>query len=218
MTLSNVLKYLCITFKALTLVTARVETLTAAAGCYWGIELVYQRVPGVLSTQVGFCGGKGEKSIDPKYPAEGTGHAETVEVIFDPDIVSYMELLDIFWEIHDPFNSKCQGYDCGESYRTALWYHSVEQRNAINESKNTLEKLRGGGEFVATQVLSAAAFKFWPSHEEHQKYLEKMGIDASKGSLESFRCYGVSGKLMNISDKENIMRILTKTSQSSSEL
>ena len=131
-------------------VGAETETMTIAAGCYWSPELVYQRIPGVLHTSVGFCGGHGKKSENPVYPASGTGHTEAVQVNFDPTVVSYSDLLDVFWNVHDPFNADCQGPDCGPSYRSAIWWHSESQRAEIERTRRALEEAKGRK--VATEI------------------------------------------------------------------
>eukprot|EP00941_MAST-03F_sp_MAST-3F-sp1_P000266 g266.t1 len=181
------------------------ERMTLAAGCYWSVELVYQRIPGVLSTSVGFCGGEEEHPI---YPARNTNHAESVDLTFDPSIVSYTGLLDVFWEIHDPFSKDCQGQDCGTTYRSALFYYSEEQRLQIIESRKRYEAKTGKGPIV-TEVSDGNEFTFWPAHEEHQKYLQKLGQDARKNSIEPIQCYGNSGPIKHMSKKESFLRLLT---------
>lgn len=182
------------------------ETATFAAGCYWSIELVFQRTPGVLSTRVGFAGGKGKRAENPVYPASGTGHAEAVDLVFDPETVSYSDLLDVFFSIHDPFDAHCQGPDCGPSYRSAVWWHSKEQLSAIKAAAATLEADKGGT--VATEIAAAADFQFWPAHEGHQQYLEKMGLPATKGSLEPIQCYGDRGPFKKLRAKPAVVRVL----------
>jgi peptide-methionine (S)-S-oxide reductase len=144
---------------------------TFAAGCFWGVEAAFQRVKGVLSTQVGYTGGKTE---DPTYRdvcTDKTGHAEAVEVTYDPSVVSYEELLKVFWELHDPTQLNRQGPDLGSQYRSAILFHNPEQEAAARASKQMLEESGRYKRPIATEIV--AATPFYRAEEYHQQYLQK---------------------------------------------
>ncbi len=149
------------------------EKATFAAGCFWGIEMRLREVPGVVDAAVGYTGG-GLKNATYRDVCSGTtGHAEAVEVTFDPARVSYGQLLDVFWNIHDPTTPNRQGPDVGEQYRSAIFTHGAEQERAARESKARAE---ASGRFkrpVVTQIVPAG--EFWRAEEYHQRYLEKRG-------------------------------------------
>jgi peptide-methionine (S)-S-oxide reductase len=149
------------------------EIATFGAGCFWGIEAAFRRVPGVLDAAVGYSGGRTENPSYQDVCTDTTGHAEVVQVTFDPEKLSYDQLLDVFWTIHDPTQVNRQGPDYGKQYRTAIFFHSPEQEGAAKKSKQALEasgKLRRP---VATEITPAAPF--WRAEEYHQRYLEKRG-------------------------------------------
>jgi peptide-methionine (S)-S-oxide reductase len=149
------------------------EIATFGAGCFWGIEAAFRRVPGVLDAAVGYSGGKTQNPTYQDVCTDTTGHAEVVQVTFDPEKLSYDQLLDVFWTIHDPTQVNRQGPDYGKQYRTAIFFHSPEQEAAAKKSKQALEasgKLRRP---VATEITPAAPF--WRAEEYHQRYLEKRG-------------------------------------------
>ena len=149
------------------------EIATFGAGCFWGIEAAFRRVPGVLDAVVGYSGGRTENPSYQEVCTDTTGHAEVVQVTFDPEKVSYDQLLDVFWTIHDPTQVNRQGPDYGNQYRTAIFFHSPEQEAAAKKSKQALEasgKLRRP---VATEITPAGPF--WRAEEYHQRYLEKRG-------------------------------------------
>jgi peptide-methionine (S)-S-oxide reductase len=149
------------------------EIATFGAGCFWGIEAAFRRVPGVVDAAVGYSGGH---TPDPTYKdvcTDETGHAEVVQVTFDPAKLSYEKLLDTFWQIHDPTQVNRQGPDSGSQYRTAIFFHSPEQEAAAKKSKAALE---ANGKFrrpIATEITAAGTF--YRAEEYHQKYLEKRG-------------------------------------------
>ena len=149
---------------------------TFAAGCFWGVEETFRQVPGVSETAVGYMGGDVQ---DPSYHdvcTGMTGHAEVVHLSFDPSLVSYEALVEIFWRCHDPTQLNRQGPDLGTQYRTAIFFHSPEQEQAARAS---LQERDASGDYlrpIAT-VLEPAR-EFWPAEEYHQKYLMKRGRGA----------------------------------------
>jgi peptide-methionine (S)-S-oxide reductase len=150
------------------------ETATFGAGCFWGVEARFQQVPGVLETAAGYEGGKLDNPSYQDVCTDRTGHAEVVEVKFDPEKVSYQQLLDLFFELHNPTELNRQGPDWGSQYRSVVFFHSPEQEAA---AKATIERLTRDKRFskpIVTQV--APAQSFWRAEEHHQKYLEKRGM------------------------------------------
>ena len=149
------------------------EQATFAAGCFWGVEDVFIAVPGVLETRVGYTGGSREHPTYHDVCTGMTGHAEAVEVTFDPDLISYDRLLDIFWQSHDPTQLNRQGPDHGTQYRSAIFYHSAAQKQSAEES---LARLDGSGRLrgrIVTEIVPASTF--WEAEEYHQKYHQKQG-------------------------------------------
>lgn len=149
------------------------EKATFAAGCFWGVEDVFAGIPGVVSTRVGYTGGHTEHPTYREVCGHDTGHAEAVEVTFDPARISYGQLLDVFWECHDPTQFNRQGPDVGDQYRSAIFYHSEEQRRVAVES---LEHLDHSGRLrrrIVTVIVPAITF--WEAEEYHQKYHQKHG-------------------------------------------
>jgi peptide-methionine (S)-S-oxide reductase len=150
------------------------ETATFAAGCFWGVEAAFRQVPGVVATRVGFTGGTTQNPTYKQVCTGRTGHAEAVQVTFDPERVSYDELLDAFWDEHNPTSRNRQGFDIGYQYRSAIFFHSAEQAAAARASRDAVqEQLRWPWQKVVTAIEPASAF--WPAEEYHQRYLEKMG-------------------------------------------
>jgi peptide-methionine (S)-S-oxide reductase len=149
------------------------EKATVAAGCFWGVEDAFVTVPGVISTRVGYTGGR---MMHPTYHdvcSGMTGHAEAVEVTFDPAIISFDQLLGIFWQCHDPTQLNRQGPDLGTQYRSAIFYHTDAQKLLAEES---LELLGRSGRLrrpVVTEIVPCA--EFWAAEEYHQKYHQKHG-------------------------------------------
>jgi peptide-methionine (S)-S-oxide reductase len=149
------------------------ETATFGAGCFWGIEAEFRRIPGVVDAAVGYSGGD---TVSPTYKdvcTDETGHAEVVQVTFDPSKVSYEQLLDAFWQMHDPTQVNRQGPDFGSQYRTAIFFHSGEQKSAAEKSKAALQ---ASGKFrkpIATEITPAGPF--YRAEDYHQRYLEKRG-------------------------------------------
>ena len=152
------------------------EKATFGAGCFWGIEAAFRQVPGVVDAAVGYMGGTLENPTYQDVCADTTGHAEVVQVTFDPAQVSCQRLLDLFWEIHDPTTPNRQGPDVGKQYRSAIFFHSAEQEAAARASK---EKQQASGRFrrpIVTEITPAPTF--YRAEEYHQRYFEKRGIAA----------------------------------------
>lgn len=147
---------------------------TFAAGCFWGVEATFRQVPGVTSTRVGYTGGKTPNPTYEDVCTDNTGHAEAIEITYDPTKVSYEQLLNVFWENHDPTTLNRQGPDWGTQYRSAIFFHSPDQESAAKSSK---EELDHSGRFpnkIVTEILPAATF--YPAEDYHQQYLEKRGM------------------------------------------
>lgn len=149
------------------------EKATFAAGCFWGVEESFGAVPGVLSTRVGYTGGHLDNPGYKQVCTDSTGHAEAVEILFDPAVTSYAQLLEVFWQCHDPTQFNRQGPDFGSQYRSAIFFHSDEQRRLAEESRDRLDASGRYRRSVVTQIVPAA--HFWPAEEYHQKYHQKHG-------------------------------------------
>jgi peptide-methionine (S)-S-oxide reductase len=150
------------------------EKATFAAGCFWGVEDAFRQVPGVTSTTVGYTGGSTKNPTYKEVCTDRTGHAEAVEVEFDPTQVSYDQLLNLFWEIHDPTTPNRQGPDIGRQYRSAIFCHGLEQEAAARASKTALENSRKFRRPIVTEI--APAPEFYRAEDYHQQYFEKSGI------------------------------------------
>jgi peptide-methionine (S)-S-oxide reductase len=151
----------------------KTEKATFAAGCFWGVESAFRQVAGVINAQVGYTGGK---TADPTYKevcTDTTGHAEAIEITFDPAKVPYETLVSLFFKMHDPTQVNRQGPDFGTQYRSAIFYHSPEQKAAAESSKAALDKSRKYKKPIATQILPAGTF--YRAEEYHQRYFEKNG-------------------------------------------
>lgn len=149
------------------------ETATFGAGCFWGIEAAFRNIPGVLDATAGYSGGHMENPTYKDVCTDETGHAEVVQVTFDPSKLSYEQLLDAFWKMHDPTQVNRQGPDFGSQYRSAIFFHSPEQKAAAEKSKAALQ---ASGKFrkpIATEITPAGPF--YRAEEYHQRYLEKRG-------------------------------------------
>ncbi len=147
------------------------QTATFAAGCFWGVEAAFRQVPGVIDAVSGYTGGHLDNPSYRQVCSHSTGHAEAVEVTFDPQRVSYDDLLNVFWQIHDPTQLNRQGPDVGDQYRSAIFTHSPEQESAAIASRDR-EQSRHTRPIV-TQIGPAP--KFWAAEEYHQRYFEKNG-------------------------------------------
>jgi peptide-methionine (S)-S-oxide reductase len=148
------------------------EKATFAAGCFWGVEATFRAIPGVVDARVGYTGGRVERPTYKDVCTDRTGHAEAIEVTFDPEKVSFQQLLKVFWENHDPTTLNRQGPDWGSQYRSAIFYHSPEQEA---EAKASLaEAQKGFKKPIVTQIVPSSTF--WDAEEYHQRYLEKRGL------------------------------------------
>ena len=148
------------------------EKATFAAGCFWGVEATFRALPGVISTRVGYIGGQTENPTYKQVCTDRTGHAEAVEVTFDPAKISYGKLLPVFWENHDPTTLNRQGPDWGSQYRSAIFYHSPEQEAEARASVAEAQKKQKRP--IVTQIVPAGTF--YEAEDYHQQYLEKRGL------------------------------------------
>jgi peptide-methionine (S)-S-oxide reductase len=149
------------------------EKATFGAGCFWGVEETFRNIKGVLSTSVGYAGGTQNNPTYHDVCTDKTGHAEVVQLEFDPSQVTYDELLNVFWSSHNPTTLNRQGPDVGTQYRSVIFYHSPEQQAAATASKQKLEKSGRFTRGIVTQVEPAPTF--WRAEEYHQQYLQKRG-------------------------------------------
>ena len=150
------------------------EIATFGAGCFWGVEESFRQIPGVLDTSVGYLGGVTQNPTYQDVCSDETGHAEVVQITYDPAKVSYDQLLNAFWEAHDPTTLNRQGPDIGTQYRSAVFFHSAEQERLARASK---EKMESSGKFrrpIVTEITPASTF--YRAEEYHQKYLAKRGL------------------------------------------
>jgi len=150
------------------------EKATFGAGCFWGVEAAFRQVKGVVSTAVGYSGGSYDNPSYRDVCTGRTGHAEVVEVVYDPAKVAYAELLRVFWENHDPTTPNRQGPDVGTQYRSAIFFHTPEQQATAQASKATLESSGRYRRPIVTEVTPASPF--YKAEEYHQQYLEKRGL------------------------------------------
>ena len=150
------------------------ETATFGAGCFWGVEAAFRRVEGVVETAVGYSGGHYDNPTYRDVCSGRTGHAEVVQVKFDPEKVSYEDLLGVFWKSHDPTQVNRQGPDVGYQYRSVVFFHTPEQEKAARASKDALERSGRYSRPIATSIEPARAF--WKAEDYHQQYLEKRGL------------------------------------------
>jgi len=150
------------------------EKATFGAGCFWGVEAAFQEIEGVTSTAVGYSGGTLANPTYQDVCSGRTGHAEVVQVEYDPARVSYERLLDVFWDNHDPTTLNRQGPDVGEQYRSAIFFHTPEQEAVAKASKARLERSGRFRRPIVTEITPASTF--WRAEEYHQRYLEKRGL------------------------------------------
>ncbi|MDD1674763.1 MAG: peptide-methionine (S)-S-oxide reductase MsrA [Methanomicrobiales archaeon] len=152
---------------------ANLPRATFAAGCFWGVEAAFRDVKGVVDTAVGYTGGTMKNPTYEDVCTGKTGHAEAVQVIYNPEIVSYEQLLDVFWEIHDPTQKNRQGPDFGTQYRSVIFYHSPVQESAARSSRDKLQRSGKYHMSIVTEIVPAQ--EFYRAEEYHQRYLEKHG-------------------------------------------
>jgi peptide-methionine (S)-S-oxide reductase len=150
------------------------QKATFAAGCFWGVEAAFRQVPGVVDAAVGYTGGNLANPTYEDVCTDRTGHAEAVQVEFDPAKVSYDRLLDVFWENHDPTTKNRQGPDVGTQYRSAIFVHDAEQEKAAKESLDRQEKSGRFRRPIVTEIVPEETF--WRAEDYHQRYLEKRGL------------------------------------------
>ena len=154
--------------------TTTTQKATFGAGCFWGVEAAFRQIKGVKATAVGFMGGTRDKPSYEDVCYRGTGHAEVVEVEFDPAQVAYDDLLNVFWENHDPTQLNRQGPDVGDQYRTAIFFHSTEQEGAATASRSRREASGAYRRPIVTEIVKVETF--WEAEDYHQQYLEKRGL------------------------------------------
>ncbi len=153
---------------------SRMATATFGAGCFWGVEAAFRQVDGVTSTAAGFMGGHVAEPTYKQVCTGTTGHAEVVHVTYDPERASYDDLLNVFWDAHDPTQLNRQGPDVGEQYRSVIFVHDEEQAAAAKRSKEELDRSGRYQRPVVTAIEPAGSF--WPAEQYHQRYLEKRGL------------------------------------------
>ncbi len=149
-------------------------TATFAAGCFWGVEARFRELPGVTATAVGYTGGHAQNPSYQQVCTDKTGHAEAVRVEYDPQRLSYEQLLQVFWDCHDPTQRNRQGPDVGSQYRSAIFYHDESQAAAAERSRQALAASGRYRRPIATEIVSAG--EFYRAEEYHQQYLEKRGL------------------------------------------
>jgi peptide-methionine (S)-S-oxide reductase len=149
---------------------------TFGAGCFWHVEEAFRHLKGVTTTTVGYMGGTLKNPTYEDVCTDKTGHTEVVEIIYDPGKISYEELLNVFWDIHDPTTKNRQGPDVGTQYRSVIFYRTLEQKSVAETSKKNLEQLKKYKKKIMTEIIKATTF--YPAEEYHQQYLAKHGLAA----------------------------------------
>ncbi|HOA74984.1 MAG TPA: peptide-methionine (S)-S-oxide reductase MsrA [Phycisphaerae bacterium] len=149
------------------------QRATFAAGCFWGVEAVFRKIPGVTETTVGYTGGRTDNPTYEDVCSGLTGHAEAVEVVYDPAKLTYEDLLNVFWQCHDPTQYNRQGPDIGSQYRSAIFFHNQEQETAARAAKEALERSGRYERAIVTEIAPASTFH--KAEDYHQQYLEKTG-------------------------------------------
>ncbi len=147
------------------------ERATFAAGCFWGVEDAFRVIPGVVNTAVGYMGGHVDNPTYQIVCSDESGHAEVVDIEFDPAIVSFEQLLELFWRKHNPTTLNRQGWDLGSQYRSAIFYHSEQQQQIAEQSKASLDSSGAFSDPIVTEIVPAMTF--WRAEEYHQQYLLK---------------------------------------------
>ncbi len=148
------------------------EKATFGAGCFWGVEAAFRKLKGVLSTSVGYMGGDFPNPSYLDVCARITGHAEVVQIEYNPHVISYADLLQLFWQIHDPTSLNRQGADRGEQYRSVIFYHNREQETVARQSKLKLQMSGKYDKAIVTEIKPASAY--YLASAEHQQYYEKL--------------------------------------------
>ena len=149
------------------------QMATFAAGCFWGVEEAFTKIKGVKSTRVGYIGGNLPSPTYEDVCTDRTGHAEALQVKYDPKEISYEELLDLFWSIHNPTTKNRQGPDIGSQYRSIIFYHTPEQESIAKKSKQELYDSNKFQNKIVTEIVPASTF--YPAEDYHQKYYQKIG-------------------------------------------
>ena len=152
------------------------EKATFGAGCFWHVEEAFRHLKGVTSTTVGYMGGTLKNPTYEDVCTDKTGHAEVVEITYDPEKISYEDLLNVFWDIHDPTTKNRQGPDAGTQYRSVIFHHTVEQKTVAETSKKNLEQSKKYKKKIMTEITKSTTF--YPAEEYHQQYLAKHGLAA----------------------------------------
>jgi peptide-methionine (S)-S-oxide reductase len=149
------------------------EKATFAAGCFWGVEAAFRQIPGVVATRVGYTGGHTDDPTYERVCSHTTGHAEAVEVTFDPERVSYEQLLDVFWTKHNPTTKNRQGLDIGDQYRSSIFFHSPDQQETAERTKESQQAKLHWPKKIVTEIVPAS--EFHEAEDYHQQYMEKRG-------------------------------------------
>ena len=147
---------------------------TFGAGCFWGVEAAFRELDGVESTRVGYAGGSFDNPTYQDVCSGRTGHAESVEVTYDPARVSYERLLNLFWDVHDPTTLNRQGPDVGSQYRSVIFFHNAEEEALARASKTRLQESGKHSREIVTEIVPAS--QFWAAEDYHQQYFEKRGV------------------------------------------
>ena len=153
-----------------------IQQATFGAGCFWGVEETFRKLPGVIETAVGYMGGSTERPTYEQVCSDRSGHAEVMQLIYDPDKISYEELLQVFWKSHNPTTLNRQGPDIGSQYRSAIFYHTLEQKEIAEKSKTELGSSGKWKTPIVTEITPAE--NFWKAEDYHQKYLMKRGEES----------------------------------------
>lgn len=154
----------------------KTELATFAAGCFWGVEETFRQLPGVIKTTVGYTGGSLQNPTYEDVCTGTTGHAESVQIEYDPREISYEKLLTVFWENHNPTTKDEQGPDHGHQYRSVIFYHDTNQKREAEKSRTALENSHKWKSPIVTEIVKASVF--WPAEEYHQEYLKKRGLSS----------------------------------------
>lgn len=165
---------LVVGFTGMSKAQSKMEKATFGAGCFWGVEDLYMQVNGVTKTTVGYLGGHLKNPTYKEVCSGNTGHAEVVQIEFDPEQISYEELVEMFWKMHNPTTLNRQGPDIGTQYRSAIFFHSKEQKEIAKASRKKLSKSKVFSSPIVTEITKAS--EFYAAEEYHQEYLKKNGL------------------------------------------